>query len=606
MKANKILLIILVSIKVTAMAASSALGCYAVIVGKDASKDGSLIFGHNEQNGGNRIINLQVIPRIKHKPQDVVKLLRGGTLPEVSETYSFIWSENPGLEFSDTYINEWGVAVASNGCRTREDSMNELVARGEIVDGGIGYLLRRLIIQRAQTAREGVQIAGELLDRFGYSDSGRTLVIADANEAWLLSIVRGKHWVAQKVADDEVALLPNVHIISEIDLSASNFMGTPDIVDYAIRRGWFKPTSNKPFSFRAAYNQSTQDQWDMRQWLGQCLVCGKSCKLPSGQQLPFSVKPEKKLTVRDVIKILRYHGQRGTICGSNTQEAAVFQLRNWLPPQIGCIYWRTSAEPCSGVLIPWYLGITETPLIYYKPVDSTEPLTLSYHFNPPPQTFDYDPNFAWWTFKTLQEVVNQGLVSIKRVRAVFDDFELKVFANQSLVETEALSLSSTDKDLARLYLTNYSKELVLKASYLTIEMIEGQESVVVKELKDKDKATWGKMKRLLFSTKLPRDYRLPTTNSLLQNYPNPFNPETWIPYQLAKEAEVKIRIYNLKGQLIRDINLGHQQAGFYISRKRAAHWNGRTETGQPASSGLYFYTIKAGNLTATQRMLLVQ
>ena len=73
---------------------SPALGCYAVIVGKKASADGSVLFGHNEQSGNDRIINLRVIPRIKHGTDEVVKLQYGGMLPEVSETYSFIWSED--------------------------------------------------------------------------------------------------------------------------------------------------------------------------------------------------------------------------------------------------------------------------------------------------------------------------------------------------------------------------------------------------------------------------------------------------------------------------------------------------------------------------------
>lgn len=614
MKINKTLLII-ISILVAKVPSSPVLGCYTVVVGKDASADGSVIFGHNEQNGGDRIINLRVIPRIKYNSSEVVKLLRGGTLPEVPETYSFIWSENPGIEFSDTYINEWGVAVASNGCPTREDSYTQLVARGEIVDGGIGYMLRRLIVQRAKTAREGVQIAGELLNRFGYSDSGRTLTIADPNEAWLLSIVRGKHWVAQRVPDDEVALLPNVHIISEIDLNDSeNFIGTPDIVDYAIKRGWFNPALGSPFSFRAVYNQSRGDGWDMRQWQGQYLVTGGTIELSHAEQLPFSVKPEKKLTVKDVINILRYHGPRGTICGPQTQEAAVFQLRSWLPPQIGCIYWRTSAEPCSGVLIPWYLGITETPFVYYKPVDLNEHLTLSFHFNPPAGTFDYDPNFAWWAFKTLQDLVNDHQISMERVRTVFDDFEASAFANQSAIEEEALRLFSRDKELVKLYLTNYSNKLALQAVDMAIEMAKGEKEFVVSaEPKDKDKATWGKMKRLRVSNQY--SYGLPTTNNLFQNYPNPFNPETWIPYQLAKPAEVAIRIYNIKGQLIHTLNLGLKPAGFYMSKDRAAYWDGKDSSGEKVVSGVYFYTLQVGEaipkigveeFSATQKMVIVK
>ena len=468
MKVMKILIVIVVSMLGAIVNASSVLGCYAVVVGKEASADGSVLFGHNEQNDGNRIINFRVIPRMKHIPGEVVELTRGGTLPEVSETYSFIWSQNPGLEFSDTYMNEWGVAVASDGCATKEDSYSALVTRGDIVDGGIGYMLRRLIVQRAKTAREGVQIAGELLNRFGYSASGRTLVIADPNEAWLLSMVRGKHWVAQRVPDDEIALLPNVHIISEIDLNDSDrFMGSPDIVDYAAEKGWFDPEDGKPFSFRAAYNQSRSDGWDIRQWRGQCLVTGQTTEFPGTEQLPFSVKPEYKLTVNDVITILRDHG-KGRICGSSTQEAAVFQLRSGLPPEIGCIYWRTSAEPCCGVLIPYYAGITETPRAYYKPVDMAEQLTISYQANPPAGTFGPDPKFAWWTFKSLQDLVNEDYqTSIARVREVWDSFEAKMFTRQSAVEAEALRLFSEDPDAARSYLTNYSKDLALQVVDMT-------------------------------------------------------------------------------------------------------------------------------------------
>jgi flagellar hook assembly protein FlgD len=80
----------------------------------------------------------------------------------------------------------------------------------------------------------------------------------------------------------------------------------------------------------------------------------------------------------------------------------------------------------------------------------------------------------------------------------------------------------------------------------------------------------------------------------------------WIPYELATEAEVTVRIYNLKGQLIRVLLMGSQPAGSYLTKGRAAYWNGRNNVGQKVSSGLYFYTIQAGNFTATKRMILVK
>jgi dipeptidase len=445
-------------------------GCFAVVVGKKVSADGSVLVGHNEQDGGKRILNFRVIPRIEHEPGKLVKLVKGGTLPEVPMTYSFIWSENPGLEFSDMYMNEWGVTVASDGCGTREDSYNDLVARGDIVDGGIGYMLRRLMIQRAKTAREAIQVAGELLCHVGYSESGRTIVVADPNEAWLLSIVRGKHWVAKRVPDDEVAILPNVHIITDVNLDdTDNFMGAPDAIDYAIKRGWYDPS--KPFSFRDAYNPPNQTGWDPRQWRGQSLIYAKTDERLKTEQLPFSVKPDKKLDVADVINILRYHGEKGSLCAPPTLEGAVFQLRNWMPPEIGCVYWRTSAEPCTSVLIPWYLGITDVPEPYHKPVSIEKQLTVEHHINPPEETFDPDPNHTWWTFKELQDVVNSNYeVFVKEVREVWDEFEKKLYSDQCAIEADALKLFTKDKDQARLYLTEYSKSISNKA----IEMAEIQ------------------------------------------------------------------------------------------------------------------------------------
>ena len=93
-------------------------------------------------------------------------------------------------------------------------------------------------------------------------------------------------------------------------------------------------------------------------------------------------------------------------------------------------------------------------------------------------------------------------------------------------------------------------------------------------------------------------------NALLANFPNPFNPETWIPYQLAKSADVSISIHAIDGKLVRALDLGHQPAGVYYNRSRAAYWDGRNEFGEPVASGVYFYTITAGDFTATRKMLI--
>ena len=99
---------------------------------------------------------------------------------------------------------------------------------------------------------------------------------------------------------------------------------------------------------------------------------------------------------------------------------------------------------------------------------------------------------------------------------------------------------------------------------------------------------------------------LPAETALLPNYPNPFNPETWIPYQLAKPADVSVSIYSADGKLVKNLALGHKQAGIYQSKSRAAYWDGKNRQGEPIASGIYFYTLKTGDFTATRKMLMLK
>ena len=98
----------------------------------------------------------------------------------------------------------------------------------------------------------------------------------------------------------------------------------------------------------------------------------------------------------------------------------------------------------------------------------------------------------------------------------------------------------------------------------------------------------------------------PDTTALFANYPNPFNPETWIPYQLSKPADVTVTIYASDGNVVRTLALGHQAAGMYKTRTHAAYWDGKNELGETVASGLYFYTLTAGEFTATRRMLILK
>ena len=99
---------------------------------------------------------------------------------------------------------------------------------------------------------------------------------------------------------------------------------------------------------------------------------------------------------------------------------------------------------------------------------------------------------------------------------------------------------------------------------------------------------------------------IPEETALLPNYPNPFNPETWIPYHLANPSEVTITIYDMRGTIVRQLNLGHQREGYYTGRSRAAYWDGRNAVGERVASGVYFYQLQAEGLSYSRRMVIVK
>ncbi len=126
--------------------------------------------------------------------------------------------------------------------------------------------------------------------------------------------------------------------------------------------------------------------------------------------------------------------------------------------------------------------------------------------------------------------------------------------------------------------------------FIALDLTQAIESWSVVNHQGKQPTLWGRIRG----------------NALLPNFPNPFNPETWIPYQLAEAAHVQIRIYDVLGQLVRELDLGEQRAGDYLSHQRAAYWDGRNDMGEVVSSGVYFYTLEAGDYQRTRRMSIVQ
>ena len=449
-------------------------GCFTIVVGKDASADGYVIMAHNEDDSPPQVVNHLKIPHISHRPGQKVKLLNGGEVDQVEETWEYIWSEMPGMLFSDSYLNQWGVCIASDRCPSREDNP-------DITNGGISYMLRRLVVERAKSSREGVKIAGELVERFGYDSSGRTYIICDPQEGWLFCAINGKHWLAQRVPDDEVAMVANSYTVHGVDLSDTlNFLGSSDVIEYSISRGWYDPEKDGSFDFASVYSDpfAASDSVNFcRQWGGLRHV--SSDKIALNQELPFSVKPEQKLDAGAVMQILRDHFE-GTdlyryshetgsphertfhsICNSTTQTSSVVQLRGDMPLDIGIVYWVCLGPPCTSFFIPFHFGITKFPDGFYTQEEMPSMEAYDERVESP---FEADILQAFYTFSNFYHKIDDAYRDkIGRFQIELEEFEKNALALQKNVEQSAMELYTLDKSKAREILTNYSNGLYLSA-----------------------------------------------------------------------------------------------------------------------------------------------
>lgn len=442
-------------------------GCFSIVAGRKATTDGSVLFGHNEDNGFERVAGMRKIERMDHPEGEWVILPGGGRIQQVRTTWAYWWMQMPGLEYSDGFLNEHGVAIVTNQCHSREDAP-------ELVDGGIGgVMLRRLVMERARTAREGVELVGSLIDRFGYMASGRTMVICDTREGWLVAMVNGRHWMAQRVPDDRVAVISNTYSIREIDLADTrNFLGAPDIIDYAVKRGWYDPARG-PFSFEEAYaDRKARESIDNthRHWSALRYLSADPVPTPEEARLPFAVRPKHKLAVADIIVPLRDHyentpydpepGYRQkpahkrhafAICGPYTNSSHVFQLRSGMPVEIGALWWVAVRQPCSVPYVPFYFGSDTIPEQYrFETGPDGE--------NPP------IPGVAYRMLGDLAQWVDADYAArIPLLRSRFDALERDCFRYQREFERYMLREWKRDPEYVRGLMGRYTQGVVARA-----------------------------------------------------------------------------------------------------------------------------------------------
>ena len=414
--------------------------CFAILAGKNITADGSVMLAHNEDDSGEQMVNIYLT-----QPE-----------PDVAQ---YFWCELPKQTNSDSFFNKYGVAVASDYCPSIED-------RRDYTDGGTVYLVRKTVAERARTAREGVKVAGEVVERLGYNDTGRTYLIADADEAWMVSIMRGRHWVAQRIPDDKVVAIPNNYVIDKVNLADTvNFMACDSLIEYAVERGWYDPAKDGDFSFKRVYGREDRYRADhnvLRHRSALQTLTGYEFSTDP-DTYPFSFDPKHKVTVEDMIEALSSHKSEtdtchvGLICSDCTVYSTIFQLRKpttGMSPEVANVMWLCIGHPCTEPYIPWYLGMTEAPENFgrYKSYKTAQ----EQHFK---DTKDFRKNYPdgyYWKVVDHFDVLNKDWSNLSSAaKESKNKLQKQILDNQEVFENSLVGVKG--QKLADM-LNNYASD----------------------------------------------------------------------------------------------------------------------------------------------------
>lgn len=454
--------------------------CTNFLVTKGASTDGSVFITYSADSHS-LYGELYYWPAAKHLPGTKLKVYDWdtgkylGEIDQVAETYNVVGN-----------MNEHQVAIGE----TTFGGRKELSDPKAIMDYGS---LMYIALQRAKTAREAINVMTDLVAKYGYYSSGESMSISDPNEAWFFEMIgkgpnnKGAVWVARKIPDGYISGHANAARIRQFPLNdPENTIYSPDVISFAREQGWCSGPDSE-FSFADTYNPPEFEAarfCDARVWCGFCRAA-PSLKLddkwvqgqPGAEPLPLWIKPDKKLSVHDVMQLMRDHYE-GTALdmtkdigagpyelpyrwrpltwkvgekeyfnerATSTQQTGftfVAQSRSSLPNPIGGVLWFSVDDAYSTVFVPQYCGNTRVPHSYAVGTGSFNDFTWDSAF----WVFNFVSNYAYLRYNDM----------IKDVQLVQRELEGKFLAEQPRIESAALALHNQSPQLAVDYLTDYS------------------------------------------------------------------------------------------------------------------------------------------------------
>ncbi|PLX23994.1 MAG: peptidase C69 [Salinivirgaceae bacterium] len=475
-------------------------GCTSITVGKKASADGSVMTSHTDDSHRTRSW-MDIVPAKDHPKSATFTVYKReafdslampsykhtpiGTIPQVKHTFQFINTAYPCM-------NEHQLAIGESTFGGRD----ELFSEECLIDC---QRLVQLMLERETNARDAIKMADKLLQKYGWRDVGEALTIADKNEVWHFEVVGpgkgnvGAIWVAQRVPDDHISVNANASTIKEIDLDNKDyFMASENIYSYAKEQGWWKEA--EVFRFCDVYSPGRSIASRRREWRVFDLLA-PSLKLdPTSEYYPFSVKPDKKVSVQDMRMVFSdyyqgtpydmrnnikttdkdgktvisplanpfmpydqleisgvnggwyhvgddghfsFYGER-TIARWYTMYGTIIQCRDWLPDDVGGVVWLAQDNIASSVYIPVYCGATDLPESYKTPG----------------RPDGFTRKSAWWAFNRLGTLAAQRWGDMhKDLDAVWNPLQEKYL--KELKETDAKASKIKDKEERRKFLTQY-------------------------------------------------------------------------------------------------------------------------------------------------------
>jgi len=502
---------------------SHAFSCTDIVVGKKASTDGSVIISHTDCGDDSRIrvVHGQTFAEGEKASvfwglQDVKLPLDDhgeiiGYIPQVRQTYTYFHS-------AYSHMNEFQLSIGESTTSQREELK---IVREESKQIMTIEQATIFALQRCKKAKDAVRLIAGLMDKYGFLpscvDESETLCIGDPNEVWVFEVFSlgpgwdpesgepGAIWAAQRVPDDHALVVPNWSIIKKIDLEdTTNFMASSNYMQVAIDNGWYDPESGDPFIWQNAYAPVAREWAMSRFWLFYSQYApnyanwpDRSLKNPYSGMLPyiqyveelsmypFSVKPEKKISVQDVMAFQRSTFE-GTIYdmtsdpdwyipdGEGKMEKSplttpfptkairelldinwrrnvsrggygmICQLRDWLPDPVGGIYWVYLDNQYVSTYIPIYAGVTE--------------IHESFNIYDPDE---FNGKSARWSIDFVDNLLYlRWQDAIKDLWAVRNPFEEKVFEELTEIDEKGAKLYKKDQEKAKEMVTEYTNKKI--------------------------------------------------------------------------------------------------------------------------------------------------